>query len=588
MAVIESRDYTLGELFEYFYVVRAYQREYVWEEKEVLELLMDVHQPFIENKSGTDWEYFIGSIIVCKSQDLYELIDGQQRMTTAYLVLCAFRDFIKQLKPTESLVKLQGLITSYFLDRDGDERFKDRIELQYDEDSRQILEKIARNECLNEISENNSVRRLKNTYQISLKFFKDEFGEDESAIQEVKQFYARFLKNIKLVRVETQSRSHALKVFETINNRGVGLDATDLLKNLMFMNVDNKDFERLKNKWKKMLQILFDAKEKPIRFLRYFIISQYDSERIREDGIYEWFDKNRDKCKYADKPFEFIELLLKSAEAFANFKKGNDTSGKQNRYLRNISYLSTSQHFVLLLAAKNLSVDMFTYICKEIENFMFVYIITRTRSSKLENLFVEWASQLRKITKKEELDEFIQEIQLEKQKLADNFVQAFQKLDESSVQKKVLQYILAKLTQSVDEVAYGNEEAQSHIYLKNYINKNVDIEHILPKSYEKLKLSFDQPDDIQNYVKRLGNLLLVEKAINTSIKNKPFELKKDAYCKSKFLLTRSIIESINIGRNTSIDRAVKNLMRFEKWDSKSIENRQYMLTELAKKVWGIT
>src|SRR5689334_9698170 len=138
MAAIESRDYTLEELFQDFYVVKAYQREYVWEEKQVLELLKDVYDPFLDNKYGSDWECFIGSIIVCKSQELYELIDGQQRMTTAYLILCAVRDFIQKLNPDEPVAKLKEFITSYFVEQNGNERFKERIELQYDEESRSV------------------------------------------------------------------------------------------------------------------------------------------------------------------------------------------------------------------------------------------------------------------------------------------------------------------------------------------------------------------------------------------------------------------------------------------------------------------
>jgi len=586
MAAIESRDYTLEELFQDFYVVKAYQREYVWEEKQVLELLKDVHDPFLDNKLGSDWECFIGSIIVCKSQELYELIDGQQRMTTAYLILCAVRDFIQELNSNEPLEKLKEFLTSYFVEQNGNERFKERIELQYDEESRNVLEKIAKQQNFEEISDNSSVQRIKNTYQVALKFLKDEFAEDEAPIQQVKLFYARFIKNVRVVRVETKSMSHALKVFATINNRGVGLDAVDLLKNLMFIQIKDKDFEKLKSKWKEMLKILYKSNENPIRFLRYFIISKYDSERIREDKIYEWFDKNKEKCGYDQKPFEFIDSLLKSAKAFANFKEGNDTFGKSNRYLVNISYLSTSQHFVLLLAAQHLSKEMFTELCKHIENFLFIYIITQARSSKLEVLFVEWASKLRQINDKQSLDKFInEEIQTEKQKLSEKFILAFRQLDEDSVRKKIMQYILAKLTQHIDELAYG--EIEAHTSLKNYINKNVEIEHILPQSYEAVKSSFDKPELIYQYVKYLGNLALIEKSINTSIKNKPFEFKKNAYQKSKFLITKSIVERVNIGINTAIDRAVRDLNIFNEWNSESIKCRQEMLAQLAKKVWDV-
>jgi uncharacterized protein with ParB-like and HNH nuclease domain len=588
MAAIESRDYTLEELFQDFYVVKAYQREYVWEEKQVLELLEDVYEPFLDNKSGTDWECFIGSIIVCKSQELYELIDGQQRMTTAYLILCAVRDFLQKLNPNEPVGKLEEFITSYFVEQNGNEKFKERIELQYDEESRNVLEKIAKKQNFEDISDNSSVQRIKNAYQVALTFLKDEFTEDEAAIQQVKLFFARFIKNVRVVRVETKSMSHALKVFATINNRGVGLDAVDLLKNLMFIQIKDKDFEKLKNKWKEMLKILYKSNENPIRFLRYFIISKYDSERIREDKIYEWFDKNKEKCGYEDKPFEFIDSLLKSAKAFANFKEGNDTFGKINRYLVNISYLSTSQHFVLLLAAQHLSREMFTELCKHIENFLFIYIITQARSSKLEILFVEWASKLRQINDKQSLDKFItEEIRTEKQKLCEKFLLPFRQLNEDSVRKKIMQYILAKLTQYIDELAYG--EIEAHTNLKNYINKNVETEHILPQNHEVVKYLFNKPEQIyKKYVKYLGNLTLIEKSINTSIKNKPFEFKKIAYQKSKFLITKSIAERVNIGINTAIDRAVKDLTIFDEWNSDSIECRQEMLAQLAKKVWDIS
>lgn len=191
MAIIESRDYTLEQLFKDFYVVRDYQREYVWEEKQVGELLEDVHKQFSINKSGSDWEYFIGSIIVCDSQGVYELIDGQQRMTTAYLIFCAIRDYREQIKPQEPLDSLKVLIASSHVDQNGNERFRDRVELQY-EDSRGVLEKIARKENFNDIKDTSSVEKIKKAYQVSLDFLKKEFGEDEAAVQEVKQFYACF------------------------------------------------------------------------------------------------------------------------------------------------------------------------------------------------------------------------------------------------------------------------------------------------------------------------------------------------------------------------------------------------------------
>ena len=76
---IESVDIPLGKLFSDFYVVPSYQREYVWEEKQVEQLLEDIHNEFAGNGDSASSEYFIGSIVVCLHPDgLYELIDGQQ------------------------------------------------------------------------------------------------------------------------------------------------------------------------------------------------------------------------------------------------------------------------------------------------------------------------------------------------------------------------------------------------------------------------------------------------------------------------------------------------------------------------------
>lgn len=333
MAAIESRDYTLEQLFRDFYVVRAYQREYVWEDKHVKELLDDVFKQFSQNKSGSDWEYFIGSIIVCESHGAYELIDGQQRMTTAYLILCA--------------------------------------------------------------------------------------------------------------------------------------------------------------------------------------VASYKTERLREDKIYEWLESNKEDCGYEKEPFDFINNLVKSAKAFVNFKRGNNSSGKPNRYLLNISYLSTTQHLILLLASQHLGENLFTELCKHIENFLFVHIITRVGTSKLESLFTQWASKLRNIKEQTAFDKFIEEhVYPEQKKLSELFELAFRQLNESSVQKKTMKYILAKITQHIDEEAYGCE---AHAELKNYINKQVTIEHILSQKTSKTtKNMFDKPNEIDRYIQYIGNLTLLEASLNKS------------------------------------------------------------------------
>ena len=123
----------------------------------------------------------------------------------------------------------------------------------------------------------------------------------------MRSFYAYFTQNVKLIRVKTISITHALKIFETINDPGVGLDSMDLLKNLIFMQASMKQFDKLKSQWKKVVDPLDKAREKPLRFLRYFIFASYKVERLREEQIYEWFSRNERQCGYKDQPFVFVD-----------------------------------------------------------------------------------------------------------------------------------------------------------------------------------------------------------------------------------------------------------------------------------------
>jgi uncharacterized protein with ParB-like and HNH nuclease domain len=90
---IESQDITVGGIFQAFYAVPDYQREYVWEAAQVEQLLSDILGEMPpKQQEGPPAEYFIGSIVVCPNvTGVLDLIDGQQRMTTLFVVLCAIR-----------------------------------------------------------------------------------------------------------------------------------------------------------------------------------------------------------------------------------------------------------------------------------------------------------------------------------------------------------------------------------------------------------------------------------------------------------------------------------------------------------------
>ncbi len=591
MATIESQDMTLEKLFDEFYVIPDYQREYVWEAKEVNEFIQDIYEEFYEQIQNTYSEYFIGSIIVCsRGEKFYEVIDGQQRMTTAYLVLCAIRDYLLSINPNERIEALKNKIAALYTDNWGNDQFRHRVELQYEE-SRGILENIALQVDLDIVCSTRSVKNIQNAYAQIRDFLSEKFELDELAISNLKKFYAYFLKNVKLIRVKTASVSHALKIYSTLNHRGLPLDDMDLLKNLIFAKAKQTNYDKIKVKWKKMIDLLYHYQEKPMRFLRYFILAKYaeDGNYIAEKEVYNWFLKNESLCEYKTEPIRFVNNLLASAQAYVEFLAGNNIDGTVNRYLVNIRNISVNvrQHLILLLAVNKLPQDCFVALCREVENLLFLAMLTSERNQKaFDGMILKWASELRQITSQEDFDRFIaNQIIPNKQLVAEKFEKAFHKLNKSSFQPYQIKYILAKLTQYIDETAWGSGGGIDD--LRNYILK-LELEQILPENPTKeVIVDFDKPTEIGNYSKRLGNLTLLESSIKSAIANANFAEKKLGYTKSRFLLTRTIAEEISVGENTSIDLAVKDLKTFEKWDSQAIETRQEILTQLAKKVWDV-
>lgn len=588
---IESLDLSVESLFKDFYTVPDFQREYVWQRAQVEKLLQDVQDEFYndERQLIEDREYFLGSIVVCKGpDDAFQLIDGQQRMTTIFLILCAIRDVLRDLKDAP-IEPLNRQLSDMAVNEEGDTVARHRLELLYD-DSRGVLKTIVEKpEEVERLKDKTiSVLRIRAAYQDIKEFLVVNF---DGKPKNLRKFYAAFTKRVKLIRIKTPSLTNALKVFETINDRGVGLDAMDLLKNLLFMKTDGKDYGKLKDRWKKLVNTLDGCHEKPLRFLRYFIMSHYEVDAHRpprEDDIYEWFVKNAKKCGLEAKPMAFLEVLITCAEAWANFAISRDPSGRPNPYLKNLMYVSGAarQHYILLLAGRHLEPELFSDLCRSIENLFFCYIITREPTKMFERSFASWAKELREASDAKALGRFVKE-RLEKDMAAhsDRFDFAFTELAQSKMQQYRIKYILARLTQHIEQQAWGNPADES---ADKYLDSSVNIEHILPQTpTAKVRAAFDKPEQYDEYVERLGNLTLLENTINTSVSNGAFDQKTPGYKQSCFLLTKALAEKPQVGVDTRLNRAVKELLSFKVWDSTSIEDRQKMLAKLARHVWGM-
>jgi uncharacterized protein with ParB-like and HNH nuclease domain len=583
---IQSQDIKISEVFQAFYSVPEYQREYVWQSEQVEQLLTDVHAELSGSDPEKAPEYFIGSIVVCPGKDgVFELIDGQQRMTTLFLVFCAMRDRFEALGQTAPHA-LGPQIATISADTRGRDVFRHRLDLQY-EDSGGVLVNLADRKKDDATQEKTrSIENILNAYTAVTAFLTQHFRDDADALR---AFYGYLTNKVKLIRIQTEDVAKALKIFETINDRGVGLDSMDLLKNLLFMKSSRDEFDALKKVWKKLQDTIYAAGEKPLRFLRYFIFSRYSVEVLREDEIYGWFAKNQKICGYGDAPLKFANEILDAAKAYGYFLRGCDATGRERPELQSLQFLggrAARQHLILLLAGRHLSDVLFSRLVREVENLFFVYVVSREPTRDFERSFAKWAPELKRVSTEEELQTFLkQRIEPAKAALSERFDEAFKRMSSDELQGYRLRYILARLNQHIEAKAYGETEGTR--WLRNYVANEFQVEHIQPtnpclEAQQEFGVMVDP-----FLINRLGNLVLVERPINASLGNKPFSKKRLVYPQSKPLLVHAISERPKVGLNTSVDRAVRDLDPFPSWNESAVGARQSKLAILAREIWNV-
>ena len=607
MARIENHKYSIEEAFrECFYIVPDYQREYVWTDKEVHQLLEDINEQI---DAGSTREYFIGTVLVSPTdqKNHYEVIDGQQRLTTFFLLLCALKH-VFQGEPQRQVVS--GLISTSYTDSDGETRTSLKLEPRY-ENAGEVMAKLVELDADPQavrtgiqsagIASFGSLENLVSAYGTIYRYLKDNYDD----APKLKKYWGYLANNVVFIQISTDVSS-ALKIFETINERGVGLNPMDLLKNLLFTQVKQAQFTQLKDEWKKITKPLEKEKEKPLRFLRYFLMANYviKNERgdsvVREDEIYDWFvaKDNALLCDYANKPFEFVRKVIRNVEHYLAFANGMGNDRKPSLAMDSLKRLAGgafSLHYVLLLAAANFPKPLFDHFVAQLESFLFYYIFTKTPTKDLERSFSQWADELRTIAEggdpvkqKMQLNGFIAD-RFEKsmagksQELAD----ALKRFTLYSMQQYRTRYLLARLTQHVEMSFSGLKVPGS---LEPFTN--LEIEHILPNKPEddlRAKWAAENPGMVyDDYKNRLGNLTLLEKPINIVAGNDFYTAKQVEYGKSGNYLTRSLAALTDVGQNTSISRINAKLEAFPNWNAASIEKRHAMLIALARDVWKTT
>jgi len=586
---------SISKLKDYFFIVPDYQREYVWKaDDQVEQFIVDIeneYEPLISNQRG----YFIGSIIIVANHNKYDVIDGQQRLTTIMLALCALRDLLRKqtldTKQNKYLKSIEELLTDFDIETDVEQL---RLELQYEE-SKDFLEKLINSQQY-EDHKTSSIKRMQEAYDKLKIHFEQILSE---SLDNLIDYVRYFLSKVELVIIESENLSSALKIFETINQRGAGLNAMDLVKNLLFSQANTSDFEKIKDIWKEIMSNLQECREdsSPLRFLRYFIIARYHNGVIREDELYKWFisAEGEKLLQYKTNPLMLAKDLKVMSKRYSDLVIATELVNDGGNYpnVTNIGYVNkyrSRQHLILLLALnQNASTEVIEYLAKQLESLFFYTITLGIQAKYNEANFTKWAIKLRgKSTIAEIANVTENEIVPYVKERLEDFKNRFKTIVHYNYSPLYRErYILGKLENTVRRLC------NIPVHGNNFIG-GLQIEHILPQTPKNGILSdnFVDLSDYNNYVYRLGNTTLLEGMINQAV-NKFNDLNSDwfqkkqlEYSNSDIISSKLLNNDFSIGTHTALNRFKAQYdFEFDAWNKESIEKRQNILLAIAFETW---
>lgn len=599
---VKSDVLTIEKLKDNFFIVPDYQREYVWKSDDHVERFLED----IDNETLSGKSYFIGSIIIVENTDgRFDVIDGQQRLTTIVLTLCALRNILEQLdcstldakyqnKAMQYLHKIRTLLYDYNMDADD---YIVRLELQYEE-SKEYLTKLIKQEQFDS-TETPSIIRMREAYQAICDFYQNKIDKEgiEKTIDDIKFF----LTKVEIVVIKSENLSSALKIFETINQRGSSLNAMDLIKNLLFSNVKDKEFNKIKDIWKDIPVNLQNCKEDnaPTRFLRYFFLARYydGKDILREDDIYKWLISPEGKMatQYEVSPIDFAKELSKFSKLYSDLvlvtERMSDSTYPNVARIGRINKLKSRQHLILILALKhNCDISVIEYLAKQIESYFFYCVTMRIQAKDHERYFTRWAKLLRNKSSIDDVKDIVNDtiapfLKDRLSEIAAAFLNARHDLFNPGYRQR---FVLSRIEETIATLCNLPIVAKED-------DPSYQIEHIMPQT-PKDNNYIGYPDETAYYadVYRLGNVTLLEGSLNQAI-NKCHDLsanwfvdKQSVYEKSSVVMTKLLDANFMVGKNTAVNRFKSSSnYNFTKWNTSAISERHKIMYDIALDTWKI-
>lgn len=573
---VKAKEYYIKDLLsnKFLFEIPDYQRAYSWTKENLKQLVEDIWESVELNKARGNKEfdqyepYFLGSIVLCSKEykddgcGIYDVIDGQQRLTSIIMLIAAIRDLIdneEYKKVLSDLIYqkpnvLMGIKESIRVKARGKEEefFKKYIltnggtELVKDLDMEELSE--AKQNMVN-----------------AIEVFRDSFFNENGELLEEKlnEFIVYLLQKVVLVVITTESFTSAFRLFNVINARGLPLTDSDLLKseNLRVMNPEiRKEYTDI---WESHEQDL--GKEKLDQIIGFMRTMKLKNKV--EESVYEEFSKKifRNEPEYLG--VNFVNHLTAVKALYDKYVIDGNLEGvseEKKSYYKNL--INIMREFlpyddwmaaVIRFAEKFNDDKLVLEFVKVLEKRLVIdWVNGNSFADRLNRVY----GILEVIEEKDSLEE-IKEAPVflyDLERTTAYFENALNDIDFYSKGRMMIpKYIFVRL----DMEKRANE-------VLDYSDK-IMIEHVLPRNakeaYWKDNFSADQR---RNWANKFGNLVIITGAKNTRANNKPFAEKVEQYLskKSDFAITKEVLE-------------------LSDWNMDSLKDRHESLVNRALELW---
>ena len=541
------------------FIIPIFQRNFSWEKKQFKQLWTDIQRA---SKFTRERTHFIGSIVYIdmgtpagRPQQLM-LIDGQQRLTTLSLLLCALKRYVQKNDVETNLIKTKKIDNQFLLNSDetDDDKYKLLLNAQDRETYIKLLEQT-------EFTVNTPSKRIMNCYE----YF---YQQIEKCADDLNSIFLGIL-NLSLVAISLdKDKDNPQLIFESMNSTGKDLAQSDLLRNYLLMDLSTKEQNRLYTTYWKPMEDAFGQYaylEKFDYFIRDFLTIKQNNGRIcKVNDVYEQFKRYYIEQNLAKE--DILKEIFIYAKYYAAIELDREKDKDLRMYWRQIRMIDCHVAYPFFLQLyhdyeqKNLAKEDFILIIKTTISYIVRRAICEIPTNSLNKTFAVFYN---KINKQDYVNSVLKEYIL---KTAYRAFPTDYEVREKLQTKDIYHFRLKNYLLEMLENYYHKEPI-------DIMRDNYTIEHIMPQSPELnttwQKMLGENWREVQKiYLHTLGNLTLT--GYNSEMGNKSFEEKlngENGFKHSHLKLNQYVASC-------------------EAWNKKSIQQRTSLLTDLILKIWS--